>query len=76
MIKSTLVVEGMVAQDIMLAKSECNYHDVPLLLVMTSNNVLVLRPNRAPNAIASAADAIWTPASNWLTIFTTLENRA
>ena len=42
----------------MSAKNENTYHDVPLLFEMTSNNILVLRPNRAPNAIASAADAI------------------
>lgn len=34
------------------------YQDVPPLFAMTSNNSRVLRPNRAPNAIASAADAI------------------
>lgn len=51
-------VGEMVMEDIMLAKIECTYQDVPLLFVMTSNNILVLRPKRAPNAIASAADAI------------------
>lgn len=55
-------------------KEEDTYQDVPRLFVMKSNNILVLIPNRAPNAIASAPEAIWTPASNWLTIFTQLEN--
>lgn len=50
------------------------YQDVAPLSVMISNNILVLRPNRAPKAIASADAAMWTPASNWLTIFTPLEN--
>lgn len=37
---------------------EETYQDVPPLIVIKSNNSLVLRPNRAANAIASAADAI------------------
>lgn len=45
----------------------------------TSKNVLqhlkwyhinsVFRPKRAPNAMASAETAMWTPARSWLTIF-------
>lgn len=37
---------------------KASYQDDPSLFVMKSNNILVLRPNRAPNAIASAPDAI------------------
>lgn len=54
---------------------EETYQDVPPLVVIKSNNNLVFKPNLAANAIASAADAIWTPASNWLTIFIPLENK-
>lgn len=37
---------------------EKTYQDVPPLIVIKSNNSLVFKPNRAANAIASAADAI------------------
>lgn len=52
-----------------------SYQDVPLDEVMIWNRFLVCRPKRAPKANASAADAIWTPASSWLTILTQLQKR-
>lgn len=53
---------------------EETYQEVPPLIVMKLNNDLVFKPNRAANAIASAAAAMWTPASNWLIIFIPLQN--
>ena len=58
-----------------ISNNRVAYQDVPPLFVMTSNNILVLIPNRAPNAIASALEALWTPACNWLSIFTLLQNQ-
>lgn len=68
-------IENWVKIEMLYNSEQEAYQEVPPLFTITSNNVLVLRPSRAPKAIASADDAIWTPASNWLTIFTTLAKR-
>jgi len=47
-----------------------NIQEPPAAVLMISYNDLVSRPSFDPNAIASAATAICTPASNWLMSFT------
>ena len=47
-----------------------NIHELPALWVITSNRACGSTPSRSPKAIASAAAAMCTPASSWLTIFT------
>ena len=47
-----------------------NIQDAPAELEITSNRSAGATPARMPSAIASAAAAICTPASNWLMVLT------
>ena len=56
------LIKKLVTSKLLRGQRDCfveeTYQEVPPLIAIKSNNSLVFKPNRAANAIASAAEAM------------------
>ena len=68
--KMSTALWGVKSSSSMCGTRLLNIQLAPAALLMMSYSMRVLSPARAPRAIASAAVAMWAPASSWFTIFT------